>query len=277
MRSLGILAENGPEKSSQRVGGLNRPKVMQPACLAILAALVALVSAQPARPQDTRAAYEVASIKPNNSGSGGSSTDGSKGQIVFINQSLKRLIERAYSAMPFQVYGPGWMADLRFDITAKYPPDMNKDDRPIMLRTLLEDRFKLAVHHETKDMPGYALVVAKGGFKLKPVEKTGSSGTSNNGGRVRTLTATKCSMVDLADDVARSLGQMVVDRTGLEGVYDFELRFINDDLSSNASDVDGVPSLFTALRDTLGLRLQPEKVPVDIIVVDHLERVPTDN
>jgi len=126
-------------------------------------------------------------------------------------------------------------------------------------------------------MPGYALVVAKGGFKLKAVEKTGSSGTSNNGGRVRTLTATKCSMVDLADDVARSLGQMVVDRTGLEGVYDFELRFINDDLSSNASDVDGVPSLFTALRDTLGLRLQPEKVPVDIIVVDHLERVPTDN
>jgi bla regulator protein blaR1 len=250
---------------------------MQPTCLAILAALLALFSAQPAAPQHTRPAYEVASIKPNDSGNGSSRTNGSKGQIVFINQSLKRLIERAYSAKPFQVTGPGWMADLRFDIAAKYPPNTNKDDRPITLRTLLEERFKLAIHHETKDMPGYALVVAKGGFKLKPVEKAGSSGTSSNGGRVRTLTAKKSSMADLADDVARSLDQMVVDKTGVEGVYDFELRFTTDDLSSNAGDVDGVPSLFTALRDTLGLRLQPEKVPVDIIVVDHLERVPTDN
>jgi uncharacterized protein (TIGR03435 family) len=147
-----------------------------------------------------------------------------------------------------------------------------------MLRTLLEDRFKLAVHHETKDMPGYALVVAKGGFKLKPVEPNGSSGTTSNGGaHVRTLTAKKSSMADLAADIARSLGQMVVDKTAVEGVFDFELRFTTDDLSSNASDVDGIPSLFTALRDTLGLRLQPEKVPVDIIVVDHLERVPVDN
>lgn len=250
---------------------------MQPPCLATSGAIVALLLAQPARPQDTRPAYEVASIKPNDSGSGSSRTNGSKGQIIFMNQSLKRLIERAYSAKPFQVTGPGWMADLRFDIVAKYPLDMNKDDRPVMLRTLLGDRFKLAIHHETKDMPGYALMVAKGGFKLKPVEKTGSSGTSSNGGRVRTLTAKQSTMADLADDVARSLGQMVVDKAGVEGVYDFELRFTTDDLSSNASDVDGVPSLFTALQDTLGLRLHPEKVPVDIIVVDHLERVPTDN
>ena len=250
--------------------------------LAISGAIVALFAAPLARAQDNRPAYEVASIKPNDSGSGSSRTNGSKGQIVFTNQTLKRFIERAYNAEPFQVTGPGWMADARFDIIAKYPADTKKDDRPLMLRTLLEDRFKLAVHHETKDMPGYALVVAKGGFKLKPVEPNGSSGTtsgttSNGGAHVRTLTAKKSSMADLAADIARSLGQMVVDKTGVEGVFDFELRFTTDDLSSNASDVDGIPSLFTALRDTLGLRLQPEKVPVDIIVVDHLERVPMDN
>jgi uncharacterized protein (TIGR03435 family) len=127
-------------------------------------------------------------------------------------------------------------------------------------------------------MPGYALVLAKTGFKLKPVEPNGSSGTnSNGGGHVRTLTAKKTSMADLAEDMARSLGQMVVDKTGVVGVYDFELRYTTDDLSSSASDVDGIPSLFTALRDTLGLRLQPEKVPVDIIAVDHVERVPIEN
>jgi|HubBroStandDraft_1064217.scaffolds.fasta_scaffold10478_7 bla regulator protein BlaR1 len=230
-----------------------------------------------AQPQDTRPAYEVATIKPNNSGNGSSRTNGSKGQIVFINQTLKRLIERAYMAKPFQVTGPGWMKDVSFDIAAKYPPDTNKDDRPIMLRTLLEDRFKLAVHHETKDMPGYALVVAKGGFKLKPVASSGSSGASRNGGRVQTLTAKKSSMADLADDIARNLGEMVVDKTGIDGVYDFELRFTTDDLSYNATDADSVPSLFTALKDVMGLRLRPEKVPVDIIVVDHVDRVPADN
>ncbi|HUE22403.1 MAG TPA: TIGR03435 family protein [Bryobacteraceae bacterium] len=77
---------------------------------------------------------------------------------------------------------------------------------------------------------------------------------------------TKSSMADLADDLAHSLGEMVVDQTGIHGVYDFELRFTADDLNSNAADADSIPSLFTALKETLGLRLQQEKAPVDIIV-----------
>ena len=92
-------------------------------------AIIALVAgALLAQPQDGRPAYEVASIKPNNSGGGGSRTNGSRGQIVFINQTLKRLIERAYTAKPFQVTGPGWLNDVRFDIAAKYPSETNKDD-----------------------------------------------------------------------------------------------------------------------------------------------------
>ena len=228
------------------------------------------------RPQDVPPAYEAASVKLNTSGSSGSSSRGSKGQIVFTNQTLKRLIERAYSVKPFQVTGPAWMETVSFDIAAKYPPDTQTDDRTLMLRTLLEDRFKLAAHRESKDLPGYALVVAKGGFKLKPVEPGGSS-TDSNGGRLQTLTAKKTSMGQLADLVARSMGEMVVDQTGIDGVYDFELRWANDDQTPSGTDAAAVPTLLTALQETLGLRLQPKKVPTEIIVVDHVERAPSEN
>jgi len=233
-------------------------------------------SALSAQAQDAHPAYEVASVKLNTSGSGSSSSHGSTGQIVFTNQTLKRLIEQAYSVKPFQVTGPGWMETVRFDIAAKYPPDTKSDDYARMLRTLLEDRFKLAVHRESKDMPGYALLVAKRGFQLKPVEP-GGSGSHSTGGRVRTLTAKKTSMAQLADFVARGLGEMVVDQTGIDGVYDFELRWTNDDQISSDIDADAAPTLFTALQETLGLRLQRQKVPVEIVVVDHVERVPTEN
>jgi uncharacterized protein (TIGR03435 family) len=224
-----------------------------------------------------RPAYEVASIKPDNSGSLHTSSHGTKGQIVFTNQTLKRLIARAYGVQLFQVTGPDWMEKVHFDIVARYPPNTKSEDRPLMLRTLLEDRFKLSVHKETKELPGYALMVAKGGSKLRPVEPGGSS-TNSKGGRVQILTATKSSMAFLADYLSRSLGETVVDRTGLEGVYDFELRWSTDDeQSSGDNDPDAPPSVFTALQETLGLRLQRQKVPSDLIVVDHVERVPTEN
>ncbi|MGO9259955.1 MAG: TIGR03435 family protein [Bryobacteraceae bacterium] len=230
-----------------------------------------------AQPQAAHPAYEAAFVKLNTSGSGSSSSNGSKGQIVMTNLTLKRLIERAYNVKPFQVTGPDWLEAVRFDIAAKYPPDTKNDDRSLMLRTLLEDRFKLTVHRESKDMPGYALVVAKKGFKLKPVE-LGSSDTDSNGdGRLVTLTAKKNSMAQLADYVARRLGEVVVDKTGIDGVYDYELHFTNDDQTSNDTGADAAPTLITALQETLGLRLQPQKVPVEIVVVDHVERVPTEN
>jgi uncharacterized protein (TIGR03435 family) len=228
-----------------------------------------------AQAQDARPAYEAASVKINTSGNGGSSSNGSKGQVVITNQTLKRLVERAYNLKPFQVTGPGWMEDVRVDITAKYPPDTKVDDRMLMLRTLLEERFKLVVHRDSKEMSGYALVVAKGGFKLKPVEP-GGSGTNSNGGRVRKLTATKTSITQLADFVARTLGETVVDKTGLDGVYDFELRWTEEDQPS-VVEADPVPNLFDALQGTLGLRLQAQKVPVEMVLVDHVERVPIEN
>ena len=230
-----------------------------------------------AQPPQSKPAYDVAAIKPNLTGSGNSQTHGTKGQIVFVNQSLRRYIERAWNVATIQIAAPDWLGSLNFDITAKYPPDASPEDRQIMLQTLLEDRFKLTIHHETKEMPGYALVQAKGGIKLHPVEKTGASSSNSNGGRIQTLKATNIPMSFLADFIGRQLGQAVVDKTAAPGVYDLELRWTNDDQIPTDPAAESAPSLFTAIQETLGLRLQAEKVPVDMIVVDHIEREPSEN
>jgi uncharacterized protein (TIGR03435 family) len=94
--------------------------------------------------------YEAASVKLNTSGSGSTDTDGTRGQIMIRNMTLHRLIELAYSVSPAQVMGPDWTEGVRFDVAAKYPPDTNPADRWLMLRGLLEERFKLTVHHESR-------------------------------------------------------------------------------------------------------------------------------
>jgi len=227
--------------------------------------------------QDARPAYDVATIKLDACG-GLKSNRASADQLISTNQTLKQLVVLAYSVQPYQVIGPAWMESVCFDITAKYPPGTKFSDRWLMLRTLLEDRFKLAAHHETKEMSGYALVVDKGGFKLKPSDAGEGSTSGGDQGHVWTFNARKIGMLVLAYELADSLGDVVVDQTGLDGVYDFKLRWASDDMSSpSGSDANPAPSLFTALKDKLGLRLQRQKVPVDVIVVDHVERVPSEN
>jgi uncharacterized protein (TIGR03435 family) len=235
----------------------------------LLAAGACFAQTAPERP-----AYEAASVKLNISGSGGTDTDGTRGQIMIRNMTLHRLVELAYSVSPAQVVGPDWMENVRFDVTAKYPPDANAADRWLMLRALLEERFKLAVHRESREVQGYALVVAKGGFKLKPVE-AGENDTDHAGGRVQTLTAKSTSIASLAGLAARYLGAVVIDKTGIDGVYDFQLRWTSD--GENTDNADAPPLFPVAIQETLGLRLQAQKVPAEVIVVDHAERIPTEN
>ncbi|HLK69354.1 MAG TPA: TIGR03435 family protein [Bryobacteraceae bacterium] len=228
-----------------------------------------------AQTQNAKPAFEAATIKLNNSGSRGSSSHGSRGQVLMSNQTLKRLVERAYNVKPAQVAGPAWMEDVHFDIAAKYPADMQNDERPAMLLTLLEERFKLAAHRETREVPGYALVVAKGGFKLKPVEP-GANHISSNGDAIQTYTAKKVSMAMLADDLSRTLRETIVDSTGVEGVYDFEFRW-RDEEPESGSDMDRSAARIVPLQDalaTIGLHLHAQKVALEVIVVDHIERMP---
>ena len=173
---------------------------------------------------------------------------------------------------------PEWTENVRFDITAKYPENTKQGDRPAMLRTLLEERFKLATHGEQKELPGYALVVAKSGLKLKPVEPAaGGTGVNSNNGAV-TLEVTAISMPDVADLLARRLGSTVVDHTDAAGKYSFVLHWTLDD--SNGAPSDGGAAEFAAVQEaigSIGLHLQAQKVPVQMVVVDHVERVPTEN
>jgi uncharacterized protein (TIGR03435 family) len=230
-----------------------------------------------------RPTYEAAEIKVNTSGSEGDSSKGTLGQLLMHNMTLKSLIERAYTVNPYQVLGADWLGNVRFDIAAKYPADTQPGDRDLMLRTLLEDRLMLGAHRETREMPGYVLGVVKSGFKLKPVGP-GPGDWSSHGGAVRTLTATKLSMKDFTKFLTRNLGQTVADKTGVDGVYDFEIKWSRDDLDiAVAAPATGehvhpseAPSLFKVLQDQLGLKLQPQKVPVEVIVVDHAERSPVE-
>ncbi len=231
----------------------------------------------PAQTPSGRPTFEAASIKPNTSGSNSSSSNGTLGQTVMVNQPLKRLIERAYEVPPNQVIGPEWLEEVRFDVSVKNPPNVKREDRAPMLQGLLEERFKLAVHKETRDFPGFAMVPMKNGFKLKPVEPGNMDFNSHGNGTVTTLSVKRASLSVIADTLGRALGMPVVDKTDIQGVFDFEIRFTRDDREPNGSDADTVPTLTFAIQDVLGLRLQPQKVPLTVIVVDRVERAPTDN
>jgi uncharacterized protein (TIGR03435 family) len=169
---------------------------------------------------------------------------------------------------------------LHFDITAKMPEGSTRGQYPAMLRMLLAERFKLVVHRESRTISGFALLPAKAGLKLQPVEADGSSSNSSRGH----LDAKGFSMKELAEWLARTLNQPVVDKTGIAGTFNLILDFSEDDRqplspASDAKPMDSSgPSIFTALQEQVGLRLAGgEKVPVEIVVVDRIERTPAEN
>jgi uncharacterized protein (TIGR03435 family) len=225
------------------------------------------------------AVFQVASIKPNRSGDPASTWNISPGELVMRNITLKQLVQIAYDVRDYSMSGPTWLESERFDINAKTPTEIvaTKDSqkRGVLFRgamqALMADRFKLAVHHETRTVPAYALVVAKGGLKVKPLESDGEWNENTSKGK---LTATKMSMDRLGDWLGRRLDRPVVDKTNLMGVFSFQLEYSPE---QNPPADDFRPSIFTALQEQLGLRLQSQKLPVDIVVVDRVERVPTEN
>jgi uncharacterized protein (TIGR03435 family) len=235
-----------------------------------------------------RDSFEVASIKP---GDPSPQLIDSQvlpgGRFTATNLTLKELIGFAYDLRPGSpvLGGPGWAGSDRFSIEAKadntipFPlgPDGIARIRP-MVQSLLEERFKLRVHMETKEEPVYELVVAKGGPKLKEAD-SGSQGPRISTAR-GPLAATAATMAFFAkaisgESLGIGVGRTVVDKTGLNGRYDFTLRFTREgDLGgplNSAPDPDA-PSIFTALQEQLGLKLESAKGLVDILFIDHAER-----
>jgi uncharacterized protein (TIGR03435 family) len=227
--------------------------------------------------------YDVASIKPNTSNPTFVYLNGPPSVHTFTatNATVQALITYAYQVSAFQLDGgPAWLRSDRFDISAK-PPEgaFTRDQYLIMLQALLEDRFKLAVHHTTKEVPIYALVPAKGGLKIKPASEActpAGSGSPPVCGNMRMGTNSfegrSVSMTMLLRGVANALGRPVVDQTGFAGAFDLHLEFA----PPMASPDNPGPTIFTALQEQLGLKLESQKGPADFLVIDHAQK-PSEN
>jgi len=222
--------------------------------------------------------FDAASIKLNNSGPGPSSMRVIPGHVSMQNLSLRKILLNAYSIpddREYAVIGPDWLSNERFDMEAAFPADTQIAQLRLMLQTFLADRFKLTAHKETRQLPNYTLVVAKGGAKITPAE-AGQGQTSGANGK---FTATKISMGHFADLLARQTGFPVTDQTGLAGVYTFTLQWDpSAGLNLGPSDTAPAgPSIFTAIEEQLGLHLASGKAPAEVVVIDHIEKMPTAN
>lgn len=222
--------------------------------------------------------FEVASVKPDGSDTGVDKISISKGDLIIRNVSLKRLIAMANEIPESRQYllsGPDWLDSERFDISTKYPAETPDADVRVMLQNLLAERFHMAVHRETRQFSGYALVVGKGGPKLHlaanpspfPMFRVLAGHASGS----------SVSMPDLADRLSRppfELERPVVDFTGLPGRFDLTLEWSPADRQGE----NGIgPSVITAIEEQLGLRLEPRKLPLLVLVVDRANKVPTEN
>jgi bla regulator protein blaR1 len=267
--------------------------------------------------------FEVASIKPHDPNEprtmfrivpGGS--------INMVGVTLKMLITQAYDVRDFQVSGgPAWMNTEKYDITAKAadsasepPPDPRsvtpeqmktvREQMQLRLQALLADRFQLKLRHETREMQVYALVVAKGGPKMKESEANGGAPRPMMRMSPGGFGGQQVGMAMLAQSLSQRLGRTVIDETGLKGNYDFELNFTPDQATGGFSGPGGGgpgvvaqgggppapppganpglpqpppidpngPTIFTAIQDQLGLKLESKKGPVEILVIDHAEK-----
>ena len=217
--------------------------------------------------------FEVASIKPSHADPGSSGIYTGNGRLTASNVTLKRCIMGAYAMGPNQILGgPDWLDSDRWDITAKAVQPVG--DLMTMLQTLLAERFKLALHRESKPIEVYVLEVAKNGPKL---EQGDGQGDNTNSGR-GDIVATNITMDRLAELLARQMDLPVVNRTGLEGVFTLKLQWTPENAGPEPVDraaSDG-PSIFTALQEQLGLGIHAQKEPVEVVVIDHVER-PSEN
>ena len=284
-----------------------------------------------AQTPDAKLVFEVASVKPSPpydpaAGmrvrmSGGPATN-DPGRLTIENFSLPNLITAAYDIRPYQLSAPNLSNTETFNISAKVPDGTTKEQFHVMLQNLLAERFRMVVHHEQKEIPVFELVVAKGGPKMTPSQKSsgdsapppplppdaprpgpptlgsdgypilgsgqGSSMAMMNG-RAR-MRAINESMEKFASMLAGQTGRPVQDRTGLEGEYDFGLYWSAEGAGRSApssaangaalpavADLDPGPTLIEAIQDQLGLKLQQTKGQIDVVVVDHVEKTPTEN
>jgi uncharacterized protein (TIGR03435 family) len=258
------------------------------AALILLSCATAAIfaTANPTHAQPASPAFEVASIKPNKSAEPGRSSRFAGNMYIGTNVTLKRVISLAYAPIQEFTGGPGWIESERYDITAKAEGNPGRAQLQLMVRSLLADRFKLVVHKQTRDSSAYALVLARSDAKLGrslhpakgdctpvtpgvgPPPARGPAGGCGARLGNGALAGRGISMERLAAEL-NVTGRVVVDRTGLTGLFDLDVEWTPDEEGTNAD-------LFRALRDQLGLKLAGTRVPVEVIVIDSAAK-PSEN
>jgi uncharacterized protein (TIGR03435 family) len=246
-----------------------------------IAASIACLAQTAAEP-----AFDVASVRASpgplvGNASGRAQPEISGGSLILHNEPLLFLIEWAYDLSPVQLEAPSWMTGVepRFDITAKANGPATETQMRVMLRKLLADRLGVKTHTDSRSMQVYALTLAKGGPKFQ--ESTGSGQFSLQRSNSFVLTAHNARMADLAQGISGEAGRVVVDETGLQGRYEIHMDlapYIQRAADGgNGGQLDVQSIMFTGLQEILGLKLEPKKANVDILVIDHAEKVPTEN
>ncbi len=225
--------------------------------------------------------------------------------MTVTNQTLKNIILAAYQIRDFQLLGgPGWINSDHYDIEGKVVGNPNLDQRRLMVQTLLQDRFKLGLHRGIKQLPIFEMTLTKGGLKLQPLKEGGCLAIDPNNpapaaGKTRMdycgyggfgrgmFEASSITMTDLAVSLSMLFGRTVVDKTGITGTFRIHLTFVPDqttpsqftgppvDAGNPAAVADG-PNVFTAIQEQLGLKLESGKGPVEVLMIDHVEK-PSEN
>jgi uncharacterized protein (TIGR03435 family) len=305
------LADNLTLSRKLLLAAVGITAVAFPVLFGVLTAVPSRAQAQTQGPTAPAHVYEVASIKPNKSGDNKVRMMLRPDGFTAMGSTLEMLIQSAYEVQDFQIAGaPGWLNSEKYDVEAKMDASTAEEvkklgqeegvvERQRMIQALLADRFQLTLHRETKELPVYALVVAKNGPKLhqakpgdtypngfKDPDGKPGAGMMFMSGRGGPVIAQGLPIANLVRLLSRQLGRTVLDETGLMGNYDFTLQWTPDEsqgsmfkgaeggpapASAPPPDSSG-PSIFTALQEQLGLKLESRKGPVEILVIDHVEK-----
>ena len=196
--------------------------------------------------------------------------------VSFRNTTLMNVLARAFQVkFANQVAGPSWAFTERYDIVARAAANTPKDQIPLVLRTLLVERFRLVLHHETRDLPGYVLVMGKTRLALRPNQDSdrGKDSAAVVSGRREFKNMSVASLAGLLSQMLRA---PVLDETGLVGAYDFSLDSSMEELGGVNNPAVTAPSIFTLIED-LGLKLEARKTPLDVVVIDSGDKVPAEN
>ncbi len=241
--------------------------------LCAMGAVHSVLQAQRPAPPELR--FEVASVKPNRTAAcrGRWDFSTSHGTLTAENAPLLRIVSRAYFLTDDRVSGPAWLESECYDIWAKASTNVPERDLMRMLQALLAERFHLVARRESDERPILALVIDKGGSKMRPYGDPGSAPPRNTDGGILFMAR---HLPDLCERLGKVVGRPVIDKTGLDGDYLIVLTYpppsaTGGDLSEPASDI------FSAVRDQLGLRLEAQRGVMEVLKIDGVDEVPTGN